>query len=73
MRLMMVIKFVFGGVAGERERDPIQKNNSNFKHISLSYKPFLKQSLFQVRMYSNPWRWVSDDKQQRGSPYQFVI
>ena len=54
----------------EREREMQgqvpEKKNQCFNHISLSLKPLFKQSLFQVRMYNNPWRWGSDDKQQRG-------
>ena len=46
----------------ERERqgeDPEKKKCLN--HVSLSYKPLLKQSFFQVRRW-----WVSYDKKQRG-------
>ena len=38
----------------EREREGrISRKNPRLKHISLSYKPLLKQSLFQVRMYAH--------------------
>ena len=47
------------------EQDSKKKENQSFKRTNLSYNSLLKQRLFQVRMYSAPWLWVSDDKQQR--------